>query len=120
MLRWAAVLGTLLSAACGAPSGNDCDASTRAGVTVRIKNGVNQERICDATVTLQDGDYAETLSPWSSGDNCWYAGAWGRPGRYQLTCSRDGFRPATLRDVVVAEADCGVAGAVREVSLWPE
>ena len=66
-----------------------CTAILIYGLDVTVTDATGRS-ICDATVTVSDGDYREIL-PGGLGQSCHYSGAAERRGRYQVVVQRAGY-----------------------------
>ena len=76
-------------------------------MTVLVTDGLSHKRICDATVTVRDGDFTAELRPFE-GPECAYSGPTERAGRYDVSVTRDGYTAASLTGVTVTADECHV------------
>ncbi len=86
------------------------------GVNVTLTNAVTGAPIDNATLTLTEGDYTETMQLVPTGD---YVGAGERAGTYTLTASAPGFQPQTINNIVVTADRCHVRGVHLNIALQP-
>ncbi len=73
------------------------------------------DRICDAVVTAEEGDFLEPLQLQGEGADCVYVGAGERAGTYRVEATKDGYSTDVAEDVVVTADECHVEGV--EVAL---
>ena len=85
-------------------------------VNATVTNADTDEPISDATLTLTEGDYTETMMELSEGN---YAGAGERAGTYTLTVEADGFGTQTIEDIFVDADECHVTPVTQDISLIP-
>jgi hypothetical protein len=71
----------------------------------------------DVTLTLRDGDYSESTDQVHSGR--FLAGAWERPGVYDVTVTKPGFVPWTMARVTVEADECHVVPSELRAELKP-
>src|SRR4029453_9457632 len=76
------------------PDERACTAQFVYGLAGAVQGEVSGHRICDADVAAVDGSYSETLRPFGPPESCTYSGAGERPGVYELSASKTGFRLA--------------------------
>ena len=112
ILMLLALVGTL-GANCLEPIG--CLPVVLPGVVVQVTDATTSQAVTDATVTLTEGAYTETLI----GSNGSYSGAEERPGTYTLTVTADGYQTATVTNLVVTADRCNVITVYRDVALQP-
>jgi hypothetical protein len=91
-----------------------CTPEARNGLSVTVRTG-DGKRVCEALVTVTDGQYKETLerrdaeaSTIPERSECVYSGLEERPGDYRVLVAAPGFRPAELDHVVVVRDACHV------------
>ena len=96
--------------------GTACTALYAYGVSVTLTNASTGAPISNATLTLTEGTYVETMQLIASGD---YVGAGERAGTYTLTAAAPGFDPRTMADLVVLADVCHVQGVHIDVALTP-
>ena len=110
-------LAVVVLCALGACTGGEvaCTADYRYGLTVTVVDEAGAA-ICDATVTITDGDYEETLEN-VGGDDCAYVGAGERAGTYAITAEKAGYQTASESGVVVDEDECHVIAETVELTL---
>ncbi len=65
-----------------------CNAVAYPGLRIRVQDS-DGKPVCDAVVKVTDGDYTQELSAIPSED-CFYGGAYERPGTYAIEASRGG------------------------------
>jgi hypothetical protein len=96
------------------PSCQSCTEEATAAVNVKVVDEATRQPICDATVTVTEGSYSETLSA----SLCGYSGAWERAGTYRITIFHPDYLPRTIDGVRVTKDDCDhVIGQVLTVEL---
>jgi hypothetical protein len=92
-----------------------CTGEAYPGLRVFVLDGAGGAEVCDATVTVTDGAYAEVLKTYGPGVSpCFYFGAYERPGAYTIEATFDG-RTATTPNVHVNERTCHVD--TREIEM---
>ncbi len=94
--------------------GTACTALFAYGVSVTVTDAETGDPIENATLTLEEGSYRETLQYPGTGD---YVGAGERAGTYTLTVNADGYQQQVIRDIVVTEDECHVRGVHLDVQL---
>src|SRR5690606_8346856 len=119
---WAATWGTpdeAIGPIKSAPGA--CTPAVYNGIEVDLRlESLEPRDACDATVTLSDGAYRETLVPQqvdSSDENCIFAGAVGRAGGYLLSTELPGFVPAN-NYVIVWRDECHIQTEKKRVTLY--
>jgi hypothetical protein len=116
-------VGLLVSAGCGIlpgsllPGGTACTELYAYGVSVTVTNAINGNPVNNATLTLSDGSYNETMQWVPTGD---YVGAGERAGTYALTVTAPGFQSQTIGQIVVTADACHVQGVHLTVELVPQ
>lgn len=90
------------------PGGVACTTQFVYGLAVTVRDQASGERVCDAEVVAVAASYRETLTAFGPPDACTYPGAGERPGVYELSASRPGYRPATVTGVRVGADECHV------------
>jgi hypothetical protein len=116
MWRWIAVGVMVGAGGCGLLPGTDGTVCTTAfiyGVNVRVVDEDGEE-ITGAELTLEEGDFSETLEEMADGQ---YVGAGERAGTYTLTVEAEGFETETVEDIVVDENECHVIPVIRTITL---
>ena len=108
----AAVIICLAAAACGHPGYATCLDEAHKAVGVHVQDADTGAPVCDAVVVIHSGVYSESLpvrnDPADDGaPGCVYAGAYERPGTYEVDVSRAGYASATTTGVVVPLDSCG-------------
>jgi hypothetical protein len=94
-----------------------CTAIASTAIVVTVVDGTSGPRICDATVTAADGSFSEVLRPFPAGTDCTYSGPTERAGTYEIRVSRQGYLPATVKDVRVTKDECHVIPVKLTVTL---
>lgn len=110
----------ILSAAIGTLGANclepiACTAVVLPGVVVQVVNADTGAAVTNATVTLVEGDYTESLLGYEGS----HRGAEERPGTYTLTVMADGYETATVSNLVVTADVCHVITVYRDIELQP-
>mgnify|MGYP001569523953 CR=1 FL=1 len=98
------------------PFGIACTANYAYGLTATVTNALTGARIDNATLTLVDGAYQETMQSFPGGD---YVGAGERAGTYALTATATGFQTQTLDNIIVTADVCHVHGVHVDIMLQP-
>lgn len=93
-----------------------CTANIEPGVVVQVTDANTGQAVSDATVTLTEGNYSETLMGYEGT----YQGADERPGTYTLTVSADGYVTATVDNLVVTADVCHVITVYQDIQLVPQ
>lgn len=108
-----------LLAACGGddPGGVACPAIAAASLGVTVLDAVSSARICDATVTANDGTTSYTLMTGGDTSNCTYVGPFERAGTFSITVTRAGYLMGQKTGVVVTKGVCNVTQQNVTVSL---
>ena len=86
------------------------------GITATVTDPTNGGAIPNATLTLTDGSYQETMQHFGSDD---YVGAGERAGTYTLTASAPGYEDKTIPNIVVTRDQCHVMGVHVDVQMQP-
>jgi hypothetical protein len=111
------VSALVLVCGCGTfPPGTVCTTLYAYGVSVTLTNATTGEPISDATLTLTDRAYVETMQLIPTGD---YVGAGERAGTYTLTAAAPGFETKMIADLEVTADECHVQGIHLDVALPP-
>jgi len=92
-----------------------CTANIVPGVVIQVMDADTGDAVIDATVTLTEGDYTETLEGYEGS----YTGAWERYGTYTLTVTAYGYETLTITDLVVTADMCHVITVYRDIELTP-
>ena len=91
-----------------------CTRFDRYAVSVYLETAHFAQSPCDASVTIREGDYVETLARF---DNCrMFHGGHQRPGTYQLSVTAAGFQPYT--ETLTVNADCLRCNLLIDSSNW--
>ena len=108
-----------LLSACGGddPGGVACPAIAAASLGVTVLDAVSSARICDATVTANDGTTSYTLMAGGDTSNCTYVGPFERAGTFSITVTRAGYLMGQKTGVVVTKGVCNVTQQNVTVSL---
>lgn len=86
------------------------------GLSATVADANTGAAITNATLTLTDGAYQETMQTFPSGD---YVGAGERAGTYTLTASAPGYQDKTIPNIVVTRDQCHVMGVHVDVQMQP-
>ncbi len=84
----------------------DCTSVALSGLSVRVQ-APSGAGVCDAVVTVTDGDHSEVLSAGVTKQGCVYFGAGERPGTYTVT-AKAGDVIGTVPGVKVRSDECHV------------
>ena len=108
-----------LLSACGGddPGGVACPAIAAASLGVTVVDAVSSARLCDATVTANDGTTSYTLMAGGDTSNCTYVGPFERAGTFSITVTRAGYLMGQKTGVVVTKGVCNVTQQNVTVSL---
>jgi hypothetical protein len=103
-----------------------CTQEARDGLGVRVRT-VDGKKVCEALVTVTDGQYSETLERFDAGASiilerfaCFYSGLEERPGDYHIVVTAPGFRPAEVDHLVVGRDACHVIPRSVTVVMAPK
>ena len=88
--------------------GSDCKSYGSAGLGIRVEDAKG-EAVCDASVNIRDGDYAEMLQVTEPTDSepCTFYGAYERPGSYTISIEVAGSNPV-VKKATVDSGSCRV------------
>jgi hypothetical protein len=100
----------------GLPGQTVCTTLFAYGVSATVTNAQTGAAITNATLTLTDGNYVETMTVFPTGD---YVGAGERDGTYTLTAQAPGSVTKTIENIVVTKDECHVKGVHVDVQLEP-
>ena len=92
-----------------------CKSYAAFGLSVRVHDAAGTP-VCDATVTADDDNYTEVLTP-SPGSACSYLGALERRGTYSITATAASGGKVAVADVHVAADECHVKPVSVTVTL---
>jgi hypothetical protein len=107
----------LISFGCGS-SERPCAAYAAPALVVRVTEGAARVPVCNAVVTVRDGDFSEILrAPGPAGD-CDYAGPYERAGTYEVEVVA-GARTKTVTGIKVTADACHVRTERVMVDLDP-
>ncbi len=109
MIRRAIASGSIALMACSIPTGQ-CTDIAEAGLTVHVVDATSGNDICDAVVTATDGAHTEELQLTQTSSSCSYAGAYERPGTYDVTVTEPNYATQEQAGIVVAAGVCHVVG----------
>jgi hypothetical protein len=93
-----------LTSGCG---GADCSSVARFALVVHVEDATGTP-VCDASVTVTDGDFSATLTAEGTASNCTYSGPAEREGTYTVEASRGGATGQTDGVSVKRSGDCDV------------
>ena len=99
-----------------------CTASIEPGIVVAVRDATTQQPVARGAVAqLSSGSYSETLLEhgFSNGQLTSLAGAFERPGTYQLKVNQQGYAPWSEDNIVVSKDTCHVITVKLEASLSP-
>ena len=107
----------LLCCGCGQfQNGKICTALYAYGVAATVTAEDSGAPISNATLTLTDGIYTETMQSFATGQ---FVGAGERAGTYTLTATAPGYATKTIDSIVVTSDSCHVMGVHVNVVLQP-
>lgn len=98
---------------CGCSS-RACTLARNPGIVVLVRSG--GQPLCDAVVTVSEGDFREDAESGLVGD-CRYTAARDRPGTYAVDVRRAGFLSAQRTGVVAAKDDESECQVVKTTEL---
>jgi hypothetical protein len=98
------------------PDGVACTAIYVYGLSATVTDALTGASIDNATVTITDGAYQETMESFPGGG---FVGAGERAGTYTLTASAPGFQTKIQDNIVVTGDVCHVHGVHVDVMLQP-
>lgn len=99
-----------------------CTASIEPGIVVEVRDATTRQPIARGAVAeLISGSYHETLLEhgFSNGQLLSLAGAFERPGSYQLKVSQKGYTAWSQDSIAVSKDACHVVTVKLEASLSP-
>lgn len=113
-----ALLVCALVAGCGGTAGDSsgssgaCTALFAWGLDVQVVSASSSAPLCDATVSITDGTYQETLKTLPTGSpdggaNCTFVGAGERAGTYRID-AKSGSSEKVVDGIVVTKDACHV------------
>lgn len=114
---WPLVVLVLVLNGCGEGGGSDsdvwaCTASIEPGIRIEVVDRETGIPIsCGARAILTDEEYVESIENSSEGacfDSLMLAGAFERPGIYNITVSKEGYLDWTAESVEVTSSICHV------------
>lgn len=112
------VVALPLAALCGCLGfdfpGGACTAEFVYGLNVVVNDG--EDPICDAEVTIEEGDYTETLESFECGS---FVGAGERAGTYRITVEAEGYLTEVVEDFVITDDECHVEPRSLDITLDP-
>lgn len=88
------------------PVGANCSSVAYPGLSIRVQD-LSDSPVCDAVVTVTDGDFSQELTTARSSD-CIYFGADERPGTYTIEAARRGAIGTVQGVDVTTTGDCHV------------
>ena len=100
---------------CGSPVA--CTANYVFGLTIYVTDSATNTPLVDeqTTVTVRDGDYAETARSFGLGFG--YHAAGERAGVYSISIERPGYQSWTQSNVPVRGGECHVSGVIINAGL---
>ena len=111
---------TLGLAGCAPPTEpRVCTAIAVDALVVTVVDSSSGQRLCDATVIVIDGAFAQALPPFPAVSECTYSGPTERAGQYEVRVTRSGYVPASMTNVRVTADECHVIPVKLTVSLRP-
>ncbi len=115
---WLLLGPTLLAVLPNCSSSKSCDASLHYSINVTVRDEATGERICNASVVAQDGQFQEALQC-SAATDCTCFGVGERLGTYEVTVSAPGYQTAKKTVVVDDSDECHVTRENVEFKLAP-
>jgi hypothetical protein len=94
-----------------------CTTEFRYGVTAQVTDASTGAAVTNATLTLIEGSYTETMQFLPPGT---YVGAGEREGTYTLVAEAPGYQTQTITGIDVDADECHVIGKLVQVALIPE
>lgn len=90
---------------------DDCSSNVeRAALEIVVVDSSTGQEICDAVVTVRDGDFEEVFDRDAECEQVpsgVFSAGLGRPGTYTITATRPGYATPTVPPVVVPSGKCG-------------
>lgn len=106
MTRRPAILALVIVAlACNNTQAPMCTLEARAGINVSVIDAATGAAVPNATGTVRDGAYTESLQSFQPGS---LFGAFEREGIYDVTVSAPGYAAWQTEDIVVEADECHV------------
>jgi hypothetical protein len=98
-------VGAALVFAGSACGGADCESIGYPALAVRVQDAAG-EQVCDAVVTVTDGEFSEILPASDTSGDCVYFGPFERAGTYRVDVALDGATGAVAGIEVTRRGDC--------------
>ncbi len=93
-----------------------CTEEAKPGIIAEVRNAMGGEALAEgSTLTLWDGDYVEVVD--QPMDSLRLAGAWDRPGVYDVRVGREGWAPWRVIGIEVETDACHVTPVVLDAFL---
>ena len=109
------LLGASVALAVGSTSCSGCDDYANVGLVVHPVDRTGQ-LVCVESVTVSDGEYAETLQAIPMETGCAYNGAWERAGDYTINVAITGGSSRT-EDATVTKDRCHVKPVIVSIPV---
>ena len=100
-----------------------CTKEMRPGIVITITDKDTGTKVTGSTITLQDGDYVETLTTTSTGAGGsvnQVSGAWERKGNYDIIVSNPDYLTWLRRNIPISSDECHVQTAIVTAKLSPK
>ena len=100
-----------------------CTKEMRPSIFITITDKDTGAKVTRSTITLQDGDYVETLTTTSTGAGGpanQVSGAWERKGNYDIIVSNPDYLTWLRRNIPITSDECHVQTAIVTAKLSPK
>ena len=100
-----------------------CTKEMRPSIFITITDKDTGAKVTRSTITLQDGDYVETLTTTSTGAGGpanQVSGAWERKGNYDIIVSNPNYLTWLRRNIPVTSDECHVHTVMVTANLSPK
>jgi hypothetical protein len=113
------ITGIMLFQRCDPNTQIICTDESVAGLSITVKDGNTNNYLIDSvTIVIHDGNYQETLQSSYNYYEDPFAGAYERPGNYQIITSKSGYKNDTSY-ANVTENQCHVIPVNKTIKLYP-
>ena len=103
-----------------APIQKACTEEARAALNIFVRDGNSNLMLGDSVIVKAvDGSYTETLQ-FFQGNPSSFAGAWERPGNYNVIVDKPGYKSSSNNPVVCIKDECHVIPQTLTLSILPD